>query len=97
MNAELLNAVKINLRENSAVFDDAEISPLINAAILDLQRVKVKVFLNEEQELDDLVRQAIMFYAKGYFGYDDNSTKFITAYEDLRDTLSMTKKYRMEE
>ncbi|GHU74711.1 hypothetical protein FACS1894188_03810 [Clostridia bacterium] len=91
---ELLEKVKVSLRVSGDVFD-SELTDLIASARGDLARVGI-VAAKEDMETDEtrpLVHRAVILYCKGYFGYEENSEKFVKAYERLRDSLSMTGGY----
>lgn len=85
----LLEEVKIRLRIKSDVFDSAEITPLIQACENDLKRVGISV-----QEDSPLIRQAIVLYCKGNFGFLEEAEKFQKAYDDLRDALALSGEYQ---
>jgi hypothetical protein len=87
----ILPEVKLNLRIGSSctTFDNDEITPLIEACRLDLQRVGVT---KEHAESDNaLIRQAIRLYCKANFGYIEQirADKFAAAYDKLRDAISL--------
>ncbi len=91
---ELLKMIKERLRVSSIAFDQYEIVPLIKSAVLDLNRLGIVCGSNTIDESDDLIKQAVVLYCKGYFGYDETSAQFQKAYENLRDALSLCDDYR---
>lgn len=89
---ELMPAVKKWLRISSISLDD-EIEQTISACIPDLKNAGVK-----NTALDDpLIQQAIKLYCKAQFGYDDASSKFAKSYELLKQSLSLSGEYNVEE
>lgn len=85
---DLRDMVKVRLRVKSAVFDEAEIQPLIDTCKADLARVGVVPV-----ESDPLVRQAVVLYCKANFGFAEDSKeaeRFQKAYEGLRDSMSLS-------
>ena len=81
----ILDNVKLALRINSSAFD-MELKPLIEACKSDLRIAGVGV-VNEK---DAGVVQAIILYAKAYFGYNEDCERFRVAYESLRDSLALS-------
>lgn len=89
--AELLTEVKTALRiqQSTTVFDDAEITPLINACMIDLKMSGV----NRIDEDDPCIRRAIVLYCKGNFGYRSDMEKFAQAYEKFKQALALSGDY----
>lgn len=89
--AELLTEVKTALRiqQSTTVFDDAEITPLINACKVDLKMSGV----NRIDEDDPCIRRAIVLYCKGNFGYRSDMEKFAQAYEKFKQALALSGDY----
>lgn len=89
--AELLTEVKTALRiqQSTTVFDDAEITPLINACKVDLKMGGV----NWIDEDDPCIRRAIVLYCKGNFGYRSDMEKFAQAYEKFKQALALSGDY----
>lgn len=92
----LFELVKTALRRTGTTFD-AEIQEIISAGFADLKRVGIKTpewtTGGEEPPVEPLLKQAIILYAKAYFGYSDDSEKYRIAYENLKCALSMTGDY----
>lgn len=87
---ELLEAVKINLRTKTTALDEAEVSPLIEAAKKELEEVGVK---NLDVK-DPLVQRAIVTYCKAHFGYDNkDSEKFLASWNSQKNFLSQNGNY----
>lgn len=91
MMAELLTEVKtaLRLQQSTTVYDDAEITPLINACKIDLKMGGV----NRIDENDPCIRRAIVLYCKGNFGYRSDMEKFAQAYEKFKQALSLSGDY----
>lgn len=85
---DLREEVKVRLRLRSAAFDDAEVQPLIDACMRDMDRVGVKA-----NENDPLTRQAVVMYCKANFGFSDDSERYQRAYEALRDSMALSGDY----
>lgn len=67
-----------------------EIENLIDACILDLTIAGVRY-----DEKDDLIRRAVVMYAKGHFGYDNpEADRFLNSYEMLKQHLMLSGDYR---
>ena len=81
--------VKTNLRISSDVFDNAEIEPLIEAALAELRRRGV---INQPAE-DPLIFRAVVFYCKAHFGFDKDGTRYEAAFEKLADALALSGEY----
>lgn len=80
--------VRTRLRIKSAAFDEAELGPLIQAAMRDLRRVGVHT-----PEDDPLVAQAVVLYCKANFGFEQDGARFQQAYEALRDSMALSGDY----
>lgn len=85
---DLRDEVKVRLRLKSAVYDDAEIQPLIDACMRDMGRVGVKA-----NDTDPLTRQAVALYCKANFGFSNDSERYQRAYEALRDSMALSGDY----
>ena len=92
----LFELVKTALRRTSPNLE-TEIEATISAGFADLKRIGIKVpewtADGEEPPVDPLLQQAIILYAKAYFGYNDDSEKYRIAYENLKCALSMSGDY----
>ncbi|MGN0594807.1 MAG: head-tail connector protein [Hominimerdicola sp.] len=84
-----LEEVKTALRLTSNAFDEGELLPLIESCKLDLSVSGVKII----SEDDALIRQAIKLYCKANFGNNEDSVKFQTAYDKLKDSLALCGDY----
>lgn len=95
----MLEKVKAALRIKSSVFDE-EVGGVIAAALADLKRVGVAVpewpatGESDPPAVDPLIMRAVILYAKGNFGYSDESEKYQQAYENLKCGLSLTDEYQ---
>lgn len=89
----MLNKIKLALRISNSVYDD-EITDLINACKKDLELAGI-VSSNIDDN-DEMIIQAVKLYCKAYFGLGNpDSTKYASAYEHLKSSLSLT--YSSEE
>ena len=84
-----LQAVKTALRISSAAFDIQEITPIIQACLLDLKNAGVV----KTDEGDPLILRAITLYAKANFGFLEDSEKFKRSYEMLKTSLCLAGDY----
>lgn len=87
----LIDDVRTSLRTKSNALD-SEITDLIDACKLDLGMAGVEVI----EETDTITKQAIKLYCKGSFGYDENSEKFMKAYESLKISMALCGDYKKE-
>ena len=85
---DLCDVVKVRLRIKTSAFDDAEVQPLINTCLKDLERVGIYVSRD-----DPLVIQAVVFYCKANFGFADDQERYQKAYEALRDSMALSGEY----
>lgn len=65
-----------------------EIEDSVQACLMDLERNGIYI-----QTIDATIKQALKLYCKGNYGYDENSEKFMRAYESLRDALALSSDY----
>lgn len=85
----LIDDVKLALRiKNNAL--DSDITDLIDACKIDLSMAGVEIVV----DTDPITKQAIKLYCKGSFGYDDNSEKFMKAYESLKIAMALCGDYK---
>lgn len=84
----LIDDVKMALRIKNNAFD-SDITDLIDACKLDLGMAGVEKVV----ETDAITKQAIKLYCKGSFGYDENSEKFMKAYESLKISMALCGDY----
>lgn len=90
----MLNDVKLALRVTNNAFE-GEIKDLIESARLDLIQSGVSQTIVEKEEVDPLIKRAIIFYAKANYGLDNpNAERFRESYESLRNHLSQAGDYR---
>ena len=80
---------KTTLRISSNVFDEAEIQPLIDAALKELKRRGV---VNQPAD-DPLIFRAVVFYCKAHFGFDKDGTRYEAAFDKLADALALSGEY----
>jgi len=85
----LIDDVKVALRVKSTAFDSAEIQPIIDACKIDLKLSGLNVI----EETDPLLQRAVVLYAKGMFGYDANSERFMQAYTMLKNSMALSGDY----
>lgn len=89
----LIDEVKVAIRTTS---DDAgltqEAQTLIDAAKADLRSSGVQEAKITED--DALIRQCVIFYVKGFYGYDNaDAASFQNAYADLKNALCSKAEY----
>lgn len=88
----ILNDVKKALRISSSHFDE-ELMTLIESARLDM--VQSGISFDKAHSDDFLIKQTIVFYCKGHFGYDNpDANRFIAAYRSNLNKLSFVGDYR---
>lgn len=90
----LLDDVKQALRIKAFALDN-EIEGLIDSSKADL---KLSGLLESKIMSDDiLIKRAIILYCKGHFGLDNNeSEKYISAYENIKIHLCLSQEYTVE-
>ena len=79
----ILTAAKIALRITTTAFD-AQISDLIDAALLDLEAAGV---INADPN-DALVRQAVITYVRLHFGEPDEWDRIKASYDEQKAQMS---------
>lgn len=84
----ILLAVRTALRVTTDAFD-AELSDLIEAALLDLGRAGV---VNCDTE-DPLVRRAVITYCRLHFGQPDDFDRLKRSYDEQKAQMSMATGY----
>ncbi len=87
----MLQKIKLSLRIKNTSFD-IEVQSLIDAAKKDLTLSGV----NEAKVVstDPLILRAVTLYAKAHFGLgNDDSEKYVAAYESLKTHLSLSAEY----
>ncbi len=95
----LIDEVKVALRTTS---DDEgllqEAQTLVDAAILDLQTSGILEDKITAIDDDALLRQCVIFYAKGYYGYDNaDADRYQAAYDRLKTLLCSKEDYISED
>lgn len=85
---EILTAVKLSLRITTDAFD-AEITDLINAALLDLGIAGV----TEDDTANALIRRAVTTYCRMHFGQPDDYDRLKASYDEQKAQLSMATGY----
>lgn len=85
----MLESVKLALRIKSNAFDN-EIIGLIDACKIDLGLAGVCVTNNED---DPLIKNAIIFYCKANFGFNEDSDRWQKAYDNVKCALSLAGDY----
>lgn len=83
--SELCRAVRAKETETSR----QEVEGLASAACADLSRQGVKAVNPEEA----LTKQAIRLYVKAHYGYDENTERFLSAYEALSAGMALSGDY----
>lgn len=86
---ELIETIRNALRIKSTAFDESEIKPLIEACKTDLQIGGVDQIVEE----DPLFIHAVILYAKGNFGFLDDSSKYAEAYEKVKQAMALSTRY----
>lgn len=84
----MLSAVKLALRITTTTFD-AELNQLINACLKDLGLAGV----DEVEQTDELIIQAVVTYCKMHFGNPDNYDRLKASYDEQKAQLSMASGY----
>ena len=82
----MLEKVKNAIRANGSASDD-EIEGLIAAALAEIQTATGSA----PDQSDPMVVQAVICYAKSYYGYDDPTTaeRFRAAFESIKTQLAV--------
>ncbi len=88
----ILDTVKTALRLKTTAYDAEEITPLIDACLLDLKIAGVKVL----DPTDPLIKRAVVLYAKANFGSDPNADRFQKSYDSLKNSLGTAGDYSCE-
>lgn len=84
----MLSAVKLALRITTTTFD-AELNQLINACLKDLGLAGV----DEAEQTDSLIIQAVVTYCKMHFGNPDSYDRLKASYDEQKAQLSMASGY----
>lgn len=97
--ADVLEKIKnaMRIRHNAL---DSILTDDIRAGALDMTRAGVSVYQSKGDELlfmnDELIATAIRFYAMAVEDYEGKGQLFMSNYKNLRDSLSLHKKYKMD-
>jgi len=75
---------------------DPEITDIINAAKLDLERVGV-IVPALDADIDAQMEIAIILYARWHFDFENDGARYKTMYFDKRNDLSLCEDYTHEE
>jgi hypothetical protein len=87
-----LKQVKTALRLTTTAFDSDELTPLINACLLDLELAGVKnLDIN-----DDAIKRAIVLYCKANFGNIEDAERFNKNYHEFKKNLASSLMYTVE-
>lgn len=68
---------------------DGEIEELVEACKREMALSGVHV----ADESEPLCRQAIKLYCKAHYGYDENTGRYLGAYQSLRDSMALSGEY----
>lgn len=91
----MLEKVRLALRYVDSALD-SEISDIIDAAKLDLQRVGV-VVPETDQEIDAQMEVAIILYARWQFDFENDGNRYKAMYFDKRADLALCGDYNGNE
>ena len=89
----VLTEVKMALRIKSSTFDAAEITPLINACLIDLELAGIKKL----DLTDDAIKRAIVLYCKANFGNIEDAERFDNNYQAFKKNLALSTLYNVVE
>lgn len=89
----VLTEVKMALRIKSSTFDAAEITPLINACLVDLELAGIKKL----DITDDAIKRAIVLYCKANFGNVEDAERFDNNYQAFKKNLALSTLYNVAE
>lgn len=88
----MIDDVKTALRITHTALD-GEIGDLIQAARQDLVLSGV-LLVKANNDTDPLIKRAILFYSKAYFGYDNpDADRLVNAYDRLKTHLTLSGDY----
>ena len=83
----MLNKVKLALRINNSSFDE-EIKNLIDACKKELELAGIAS--SNIRYTDSLIVQAIIYYCKANFGYDNpDADRYLKSYESIKSLLCL--------
>lgn len=89
----VLTEVKMALRIKSSTFDAAEITPLINACLIDLELAGIKKL----DITDGAIKRAIVLYCKANFGNIEDAERFDNNYQAFKKNLALSTLYNVVE
>lgn len=85
---ELLSTLRHAVRVTSKEADE-EINGLVESC-----RVELKLAGVYGDDEDPLYLQAVRLYCKAHYGYDNDTDRFLHAYESLRDSMALSGDYK---
>lgn len=88
----ILAQVKTALRITTTAFDSEELTPLINACLLDLELAGVKNL----DITNNAIRRAIVLYCKANFGNIEDAERFNKNYHEFKKNLASSLMYTVE-
>lgn len=89
----ILEQVKIALRLKTTAFDSGELTPLINACLVDLELAGIKKL----DITDDAIKRAIVLYCKANFGNIEDAERFDNNYQAFKKNLALSALYNAVE
>lgn len=88
----MLDKIKLALRRTHSTLD-TDIQANIEACMHDLQRVGISQEKANEASVDPLINKAAEVYCKWQYDFNGKGELYRTAYESLRDALSLSRDY----
>lgn len=85
--ADILDVVRTALRRKTKALDDTELTPMIEAAKIDLMRAGVSIV----SDRDPLTQMAIRLYCQWMVERDPTTKVF---YDDLKNGMALDRRYR---
>lgn len=85
---ELLYNLKRAVRAKSSEADE-EIEELVESC-----RTELKLAGVYGDESDPLYLQAVRLYCKAHYGYDEDTDRFLSAFQSLRDSMALSGDYK---
>ena len=89
----ILKQVKTALRITTTAFDSDELTPLINACLVDLELAGIKKL----DITDDAIKRAIVLYCKANFGNVEDAERFDNNYQAFKKNLALSTLYNVAE
>ena len=99
-NTALIEEIKPLLRIKSSTAFDSEIDDLIESTKADLllSGILAAKITTLGSEPDALIKRCVILYCKANFGLDNqDSKKYMAAYESLKTHLTLSQEYTVEE